>query len=216
MADHKNRRTPAQDRWLRFFNRTLYTTLAPLYDALDWLTLGAWWRLVSQALVYTPTTGSVLEVGFGPGKLQAQLAQRVTFCAGIDLAGGMCRVAQRRLQRAQLTPRLARSSVLALPFPAHSFDCVVSTFAVSGFPQVEAALAEMARVLRPGGRLVLVDIGLPSDGNRVGTFWARLWERMGDYLYDFPALLTASGLHVTTYQEFGPGKHIRALVAEKP
>jgi hypothetical protein len=62
---------------------------------------------------------------------------------------------------------------------------------------------------------VLVDIGLPADGNCVGIFWARLWERMGDYLYDQPALMSAADLRIIAYEEYGPGKHIRVIVGEK-
>jgi ubiquinone/menaquinone biosynthesis C-methylase UbiE len=115
-----------------------------------------------------------------------------------------------------LASLITRGSVFALPYPAETFDTVVSTFALSGLPDGDAAMAEMARVAGPGGRVALVDIGLPSDGNRVGTFWARLWERMGDYLYDQPALMQATGLTVVTFEAFGPGRHIRAVVGEKP
>jgi ubiquinone/menaquinone biosynthesis C-methylase UbiE len=91
----------------------------------------------------------------------------------------------------------------------------VSTFAISGLPHAGDALAEMARVTRRGGCVVLVDIGLPLDGNRAGTFWARLWERMGDYLYDFPVLMADAGLRVSAFEEFGPGHHIRVIVGER-
>ncbi len=45
-------RTPSQEWWLKFFNGVLYDALAPAYDSLDWLTLGAWWRLVRRALLH--------------------------------------------------------------------------------------------------------------------------------------------------------------------
>lgn len=208
-------RTISQDRWLRFFNRVVYATMAPLYDALDWMTLGAWWRLVRRALDYVPPGGQVLEIGFGPGKLHARLVQQAELCAGLDLAEGMCRFTQRRLRREGLPVRLVRGNVLALPFLCGAFDVVVSTFAFSGFPDGLDALREMARVVRSGGRVVILDMALPSDGNRVGTFWARLWERMGDFLYDQPALMCQAGLEVDAFEEFGPGRHLRAVVGVK-
>lgn len=208
-------RTPAQERWLRFFNRVLYNALAPLYNSMDWLTFGAWWRLVRRALDDVPSGGRVLEIGFGPGRLHVELARRADLCAGLDLAWGMCRFTRRRLRRAGLTSRVMQGSAFALPYAAGAFDAVVSTFALSGLPDGAAALREMARVTGVGGRVVLVDIGLPGDGNRAGTFWARLWERLGDFLYDQPALMRQAGLEVVTFDEFGPGRHIRAVVGER-
>jgi len=204
-----------QNRGQDFFNRILYDKLPGLYNAMDRLTLGAWWSLVCRALDYIPVGGHVLEVGFGPGRLQVELAKRSNAAFGIDLAGGMCRFTHNRLAGQGLTPNITRGSVFALPYPADAFDVVVSTFALSGMDDVQNALAEMARVAAPTGRVVLVDIALPADGNRVGTFWAQLWESMGDYLYDFPALMSAAGLNVTLCDEFGPGRHIRAIVGEK-
>ncbi len=211
-----SQRTPAQDRWLNFFNRVIYTSLAPLYNSLDWLTFGAWWRLLRRALDDVPAGQRVLEVSFGPGKLQVELARRSALCAGIDLAEGMCRFTQRRLLNQGLPNRIAQANVFALPFPANSFDVVVSTFAFSGFPDGDRALREMARVTAPGGRVVLIDIGLPPDGNRLGTVLARLWERLGDFLYDQPAMMAACGLTAVTCEAYGPGKHIRAVVGENP
>jgi ubiquinone/menaquinone biosynthesis C-methylase UbiE len=210
-----NNHSADKARWQRFWNAVLYDTLAPVYDSLDWLTLGEWWRLVRRALDYVPSGGRVLEVGFGPGRLHVELARRAEVCVGLDLAWGMCRFTRRRLTRAGLVSRVTRGSAFALPYPAETFDAAVSTFAISGLPHAGDALAEMARVTRRGGCLVLVDIGLPLDGNRAGTFWARLWERMGDYLYDFPVLMADAGLRVSAFEEFGPGHHIRVIVGER-
>ena len=207
--------TSQPNRGQDFFNRVLYDKLPGLYNAMDRLTLGAWWSLVRRALDYVPSGKHVLEVGFGPGRLQMELAKRSEATFGIDLAGGMCRFTHDRLAKQGLTPNITRGSMFTLPYPADSFDVVVSTFALSGVMGVQDALIEMKRVTAPAGRVVLVDIALPDDGNRIGTFWARLWESMGDYLYDFPILMSAAGLTVVTCQEFGPGRHIRALVGEK-
>ncbi|GAB4569421.1 MAG: hypothetical protein Kow0077_01920 [Anaerolineae bacterium] len=209
-------RKPAQERWLRFYNTIGYNALAPLYASLDWLTLGAWWRLVRRALDFVPKGGRVLEVGFGPGKLHVALTQQADLLVGLDLARGMCRLTADRMRRADRVPRIVQGDALALPLPPASFDVVVSTFALSGIPDAAQAVQEFGRVIGPGGRIVLVDIGLPTDGNRIGVFWARLWERMGDTLYDHAALFAQAGLPLTHLEEFGPGHHIRAIVAEKP
>ena len=198
-----------------FFNRVLYDRLPGLYNALDELTLGAWWHLVRRALDYVPAGERVLEVGFGPGKLQVELARQAQTAVGIDLAGGMCRYTYRRLADQGLSPNITRGSAYQLPYRAESFDTVVSTFAISGLIDVQDAVAEMTRVTAIGGRVVIVDIGLPADGNPVGTFWARLWEAMGDFLHDFPAVMEQAGLSVILCEEFGPGRHIRAVEGER-
>lgn len=209
-------RSPAQERWLQFFNRVVYQSLPAAYNAMDRFTLGAWWHLVRRALDYVPAGGRVLEVGFGPGRLQVELARKTDESHGLDLAMGMCRYTQRRLKANGLDSRILRGSAFALPYAGKVFDSVVSTFAFSGFPAGARALAEMYRVTAPGGRLVLIDIGLPTNGNRLGIYLARLWERMGDFLYDQPALMQAAGLGKIEYEEYGPGQHIRAVVGRKP
>ena len=55
-------RTATQERWLNWFNRVLYNAMAPVYDAMDWLTLGMWWRLVRHALDHVPPDNRVLLV----------------------------------------------------------------------------------------------------------------------------------------------------------
>mmetsp|Transcript_1840 Transcript_1840/g.2278 ORF Transcript_1840/g.2278 Transcript_1840/m.2278 type:complete len:143 (+) Transcript_1840:1-429(+) len=138
----------------------------------------------------------------------------------------MCRFTRRRLEKAGLmkknqdgtmcTIRIVRGSVYDMPYSDRSFDTVVSTFSFSGFKDGAQAMMEMTRVLAPGGRLVIVDIGLPLDHNLFGTFWARLWEWFGDFLYDIPNMMETKGqLQVTTFREFGPGRHIRIVVGEK-
>ncbi len=211
----RRERSASQERWLRFFNEVVYDELPRAYGALDRLTLGVWWRLVRRALEFVPDGVRVLEVGFGPGRLHLALARRASLAVGLDLARGMCAFTQRRLARADLPPRIVRGTAAALPFPDREFDCVVSTFALSGLRDLEPILAEIARVCRPGGRLVVVDIALPDDGNRLGTAFARLWETLGDFLQDLPTLLEQAGFAIERVEGFGPGRHIRAVVARR-
>ena len=208
-------RSSSQERWLCFFNNVVYQTLASVYNSMDWLTFGIWWRLVQRALDFVPASASVLEIGFGPGRLHVELARRSSLCVGLDLAVSMCHYTRRRLQHLGLNNRITRGSVFALPYPPNAFDVVVSTFALSGFPRGADAMREMARVTKVGGRVVLVDIGLPSSNSRAGVFWARLWESMGDFLYEQRELMQQVGLKNTVFKEFGPGQHIRAVVGEK-
>lgn len=208
-------RTPAKERWLQFYNQVVYEKFSLVYNAIDRLTFGVWWNLVRRALEYVTPGGQVLEIGFGPGRLHVELARRASLCVGLDLAWGMCRLTRQRLTREDLSSLIVRGTVFALPYPDNTFDTLVSTFAFSGYLQGELAMREMARVMNIGGRIVLIDIGLPANNNRIGNFFARLWERMGDTLYDQPLLMREAGLEVVVCEEFGPGDHIRAVVGQK-
>ncbi len=108
----------------------------------------------------------VLDVGCGTGRLLARLAEqgedtvgdgaptRARFLAGVDPAAGMLAVARRRLPP---TIHLARTRAGALPFANGSFDLAVSSSSLHFWAHPREGLAETARVLRPGGRLVVTD-----------------------------------------------------------
>lgn len=209
-------RTQAQDRWLLFFNQVVYNTYPALYNLVDRLSLGVWWRLIRRALDFISPDDRILEVGFGPGRLLVELIRKSELCVGLDLAWGMCRFTQRRLHRAGLTSQLVQGSVYNLPYPGGAFDIVVSTFTISGLPDGRRVLQEMARVTARGGSILLIDIGLPADGNWWGVWLAHLWERMGDCLYDLPEFMELAGLIVTVFEEYGPGNHIHLIAGVKP
>lgn len=95
----------------------------------------------------------VLEVGFGPGQVLAMLRRRIPTISlsGVDPSELMVAQAQRRARHAAL--RLGAAG--AIGFPDASFDLVVSVNNVRMWPSVDAAAAEIKRVLRPGGRLAV-------------------------------------------------------------
>ena len=228
-------RTVGQDKRLDWWNTVCYNSMAPLYNSLDWMTCGAWWTLQSRALEYIEEEGPsrILEVGFGPGRLFCQMAKdsgsggggggggsisdknHRRIMDGIDLAKGMCDFTRQRLEKEGLDGTIVQGSVYDLPYSSNTFDDVVTTFAFSGFSDGQLAMKEMVRVTKLNGKVVIVDIGLPSDKNKVGMFWAQLWEWCGDYLYDLPKMMQEAGLNVEEFEEYGPGKHIRVVVGRK-
>lgn len=92
----------------------------------------------------------------------------------------MVQLAQRNLQRVGLPASLCQANVEKMPYPDEHFDTVVNTMAFSGYPDGEKAMAEIHRVLRTHGRIVMIDVGYPQDGNRIGKALTGLWECTGD------------------------------------
>jgi malonyl-CoA O-methyltransferase len=110
-------------------------------------------RVATLAAEVAPEAGRLLDVGAGTGRLLADLlATRPALqAAGVDLAPGMCAATRRAAPAAAV----AAADAEALPFGAGRFDLAISTSTFQWLPRLEPALAECARVLRPGGALVL-------------------------------------------------------------
>lgn len=119
--------------------------------------------LVFEVMAVDPSE-HVLEVGFGGGDLLVRLAGAVAGgrVEGVELSDPMLERVRARIRRSGLSDRahLQAGSVEALPFDAGRFDCACSVNTVYFWPDLHRGLAELARVLRPGGRLVL---GFGSD-----------------------------------------------------
>ncbi len=193
----------------------LYDRFAWLYDAVDWFTASTTHRLRRRALRYLPPPGAhLLEVGFGSGRLHAELAARYT-TAGVDLAPGMAFRTQARLRSQHLASALCVGDAVALPWADESFDAVLLTFTFSAIPDADAALDDMIRVLRPGGKLVIIDAGEARDGNLVAQGLASLWSLIGDYMRDEVPLMAARGLDVRR-EDYGPWHSVHATVGVKP
>lgn len=109
----------------------------------------------------------VLEVGCGPGGLAERLARELRVeLAALDLSPRMVELTRARGVDARA------GDVQALPFPDGSFDCAVAAFVLYHVPDLERSVAELARVLRPGGRLVAATV--PHDN------LAELWRLLDD------------------------------------
>lgn len=197
-----------------FSYERFYDWLAPFYG-IGLALLPMWRAYTEEALPWLPPTGAVLEIGPGPGVLLEKLAGRHPLAVGLDLSAGMLRQAQRRLRRAHRYTRLTQANAVCLPFASESLDGIATTFAFSAIPDGLAAMREMARVLRPGGVLALVDAGYPSNGNRAGVGLARLWELGGDFMRDEASLMRQAGLDVIQRREFGAFDSIRLVVSCK-
>ena len=115
-------------------------------------------RAVDLALVSSPRPFRVLDVGCGTGYLLRRLAGRVPQAlelAGLDAAPAMIETAQALATDSRI--RFATGTAEELPYPEQTFDLVVSTTSFDHWADQRAGLAECARMLVPGGHLVLID-----------------------------------------------------------
>jgi ubiquinone/menaquinone biosynthesis C-methylase UbiE len=138
----------------RLFFYLLYHQFAWTYDAVAAaVSLGRWKDWVRCALPYLE--GSVLELGHGPGHLQVFLNQRGQRTFGLDESRQMSRQARRHLIRRGFQVNLTTGYAQHLPFADQAFQSVAATFP-SEYIYEKQTLAEILRVLAPGGRLVIL------------------------------------------------------------
>src|SRR5881296_1745577 len=116
----------------------------------------AWDRILDLVLAGRGALHA-LDVGCGTGFLAFELAARGHHVTGVDFAPAMIAEARRKAAARGVSIRLEEADAEALPFARGSFDLVISRHLLWTLPHPEAAIDEWIRVLRPGGRLVVVD-----------------------------------------------------------
>ncbi|MGH8871202.1 MAG: class I SAM-dependent methyltransferase [Acidimicrobiia bacterium] len=139
------------------------------YDEMagNWRMLGIidWLLLVNRLRrkLFATARGRVLDVACGTGENFVYLRNAVSITA-FDLSEEMMGEARRRSRQMGMEVALAVGDAQRMPFPDSGFDTVISAFSSCTFPDYVAAFHEMARVTRPGGRILLVEHGRSSVG----------------------------------------------------
>ena len=120
------------------------------------------WRRLAAETATAGTKGTALDVATGTGDFAVALAERreVTDVVGIDFAGEMLGLAVRKTARRGMEGRVRylAGDAHTLPFPDAQFACATVGFGVRSFVDVHQALCEMARVVTPGGKVVVLEI----------------------------------------------------------
>ena len=162
--------------------------------------------------------GETLEVGIGRGRTLAFYPPDVRL-TGIELSDVALEIARRRALELGIPAILRQGDAAALPYPDEHFDTVVFSFVLCTIPDDRLAVAEAVRVLRPGGRLLLVE-HVRSPNLIVRTI-ERLVEpltlrRMGDHLLREPLdHLLAEGLEIELLERHWLGV-VERIAARKP
>ena len=125
---------------------------------LDWGMTGEPFSSYRRSLL-ADVSGDVLEIGFGTGLNLAYYPDSVCSLTVIDPNPGVHRLAQKRLQAVSIPVTEKQIGGEALPFDANQFDSVVSTWTLCSIPDVDRAIAEAHRVLKPGGKFYFIEHG---------------------------------------------------------
>lgn len=166
-------RLPASQEKAEYVQRQ-FDRIAGGYDLTnDAISLGMhrWWKERAVRELLVKSDGCYLDVCCGTGDLVIAIARRLRaggVVTGVDFSRNMLEIAWRRALRAKKHDRLPASIELVegdaqqLPFPDNAFDGAVISFGLRNLTDLLKGLKEMARVVRPGGRVVNLDLGHPT------------------------------------------------------
>lgn len=150
--------------------RKLFDNIAPDYDKLNHilsLNIDKGWRKKAvREMVDTAEPLKVLDVACGTGDFTIEIAQKVaqgSYVLGVDISEGMMAVGREKIQKAGVSAQLSVADCEDLPYADNTFDRISVGFGVRNFEHLEIGLSQMYRVLTPGGKLVIVELSVPSN-----------------------------------------------------
>jgi ubiquinone/menaquinone biosynthesis C-methylase UbiE len=212
------------DRYKASSYRT-YNFRAPArYDDSVWMAFcqtPLWDRTIAAELGSEIARLAILDVGCATGRLLASLAAAgAERLAGTDLAPKILDVAREKLAAGSVAADLRTADAEdALPWPAASFDVATLTGVLHHFTRPTAALREIARVLRPGGRLLVIDPAFLPGVRQVINLALRIAPHEGDFRFysrtRAAALLGLAGLQTSHSRRVGLWSYFVAAVTER-
>ncbi len=148
----------------------MFDSIAPAYDFMNRaMTLGIdkLWRAKAVKMIRRRQPADILDVATGTGDLAIKLAREIpgVRVTGVDLSEQMLAIGRDKVRLAGLSDRisLSKADCLALPMADASFDAVTVAYGVRNFEHLAQGYREMARVLRPGGMLCVVELSVPQS-----------------------------------------------------
>ena len=190
---------------------TFYTKFATIYD-LSVKLLPVWKTWIRKVIPYMKGP-RVLEISCGTGYLITQYANEYE-TYGLDYNTKMVSLTKKNLDKKGVKADIQQANVELLPYKNEVFDTLVNTMAFSGYRDGMKAMAEMYRVLKKGGRLLVIDVGYPKNKNRIGITLTRFWALTGDIIRNMDKIFTSFNLDYKDIEIGGYGS-VHLYVAEK-
>lgn len=150
----------------------MFDSIAPDYDRLNHIMSldvdRTWRRKALKHIVKKDTAQEILDIACGTGDFSIVIAEHAhpqTHVHGLDLSDGMLKVMRGKVSRKGLEARISceQGSAEQMRYSDASYDCVTIAFGIRNFEHREAALREILRVLKPGGKLVILELSVPSN-----------------------------------------------------
>ena len=150
--------------------KRLFDNIAPDYDKLNHilsLNIDKGWRKKAvREIVDTNSPLTVLDVACGTGDFTIEIAKKAaqgSVVKGIDLSEGMMQVGRDKIKAADVDATLEYGDCEALAYADDTYDRISVGFGVRNFENLAVGLKEMCRVLKPGGKLVILELSVPSN-----------------------------------------------------
>ena len=150
--------------------RKLFDNIAPDYDRLNHilsLNIDKGWRKKAvRQIADQKRPIKVLDVACGTADFTIEIAQKVapgSIVTGVDISEGMMAVGKEKIKKAGVSAELYVADCEALPYEDDTFDRISVGFSVRNFEHLEIGIKEMFRVLRPDGKVVILEVSVPSN-----------------------------------------------------
>ena len=203
---------------LRLFFRLLYHQMAWTYDFVAWVVSLGMWKEWVYSIVPEIKGPISLELGHGPGHLQAKLSSIGVSIIGLDKSRQMGKLARKRLHRMGVDYQLVNGNSQQIPFPSDIFDQVTATFPTEYIVQPNT-LVEIFRVLKPNGSLMIVPVAWITGKSilaRIAAMIFRITGQAGEWDEKYLEPFKRVGFHVDVKRIIVRESTVLILTATKP
>lgn len=199
----------------------MFDNIAPTYDQLNHrlsFDIDRYWRrkAIRQLVDQQPQTMLDVATGTGDFAILAAKMLRPKSLVGVDISEGMMGIGAQKVQQEGLADTITfrKEDCLRMSFADNTFDAVTAAFGIRNFQDLETGLSEMCRVLRPGGRLCIVELTRPVGFPMRQLFW--LYSHTLLPLYGRLVSKDKSAYHylISTIEAFPQGERMQQILRQ--